>query len=198
MPRQLVTIGDLASATPLRRTRVRRQRMMGMIQSADATTGGEALQGAALDLLNHFDSAGVTPESTQDALVGAFQLAWNQDPANASDQLVPDSKYGPLTKGALDAMTGGIAPAVNGGPAPAPSPAPPSPVKPSPAVGPAAPASEGSELAIWLLVAAALVGGYLLLRKKKRGGGGSRRRSSPLVEVRSNPRRRRRNAELIP
>lgn len=194
MPRQLVTIGDLASATPLRRTRVRRQRMLGMIGSADATTGGEALQGAALDLLNHFDSAGVTPENTQDALVGAFQLAWNQDPANASDQLKRDSKYGPLTKGALDAMTGGIAPMVNGGPAP--SPAPPVPVRPSPAIVPAA-SSDSSE--IWLLVLlAALVGGYFWLRKKKRSSGGRRRRSSPLVEVRSNPRRHRRNAELIP
>jgi hypothetical protein len=164
--------------------------------SATAATGGAALQDAALALLNHFDANGVTPEETQDAIVGAFQLAWNQDPANTGDQLVPDSKYGPLTKGALDAMTGGIAPLVNAPPSPGPAPSPaPSPA-PGPSPAPIVPAASSHEMGVFLLLAAVAIGAYLLLRKKKGRRSGGSRRSSPLVEVRSNPRRRR-NAELI-
>jgi hypothetical protein len=194
MPRTLTTIGDLSFGQPLGRTRQRRRAMqLGSVTmgSATATTGGDALQTASLALLNAFEASGVTPESTVDGNVSAFQAAWNADPANSGDQLVADGKYGPLTYGALNAMVGGIAPLVNGGPAPVPA--------PTPAV-PTAPGASSSHLTMWLLLAAAAIAAYMLLRKKKKGGGG-RRRSAPLVEVRSNPRRlpaRRRNAELIP
>jgi hypothetical protein len=196
--RTLTTIGDLTAAAPLTRIRNRRVRMNPgrstsvTLGSATAATGGGPLQDASLALLNAFDTAGVTPESVPDGNVTAFQQAWNADPANTGDQLVVDGKYGPLTKGALDAMVGGIAPQVNGGIAPGPIPHP-SPTPGAPVV------ASSSHLAFWLLIAAAAIGGYLLFRKKKRGGGGHRR-SAPLVEVRSNPRRlpRRRNAQLIP
>jgi LPXTG-motif cell wall-anchored protein len=204
-PRTLTTIGDLTMGQPLTRTRNRRMAMNPgrstrvTLGSATADTGGDALQTASLDLLNKFDSSGVTPESVGDPVVLAFQKQWNADPLNQGDQLVQDAKYGPLTKGALDAMVGGIAPPVNGGIAPAPAPPAPAPhVTPGPAplVKPAAGGT--SHLALFLLIAAAAIGGYLLLRKKRRGGGGHRR-SAPIVEVRSNPRRRRRNSSaLIP
>src|ERR1700690_2755137 len=111
--RQLVTIGDLTAARPLGRTRQRRQAMIGLVDdlhmgAATSTTAGEALQTAALALLNKFDAGGVTPMTTADADVGAFQDAWNADPANASDQLAVDSEYGPLTQGALAAIVGAV------------------------------------------------------------------------------------------
>ena len=168
MPRTLTTIGDLSFGQPLGRTRQRRRSMqLGAVTmgSATATTGGAALQDASLSLLNKFEAGGVTPESTVDADVTAFQNAWNADPANAGDQLVADGKYGPLTFGALNAMTGGIAPIVNGGAAPTPA---------TP-TAPVAPASE-SHLALWLLLAAAAIGAYFLMRKKRRSG--SHRRSA--------------------
>ena len=197
--RQLVTIGDLTAARPLGRTRQRRQAMIGLVQgpygmgAATSATAGEALQDAAMALLNKFDAQGVTPMGTADATVGDFQTAWNADPANASDQLADDSDYGPLTQGALNAIVG-VAPAVNYGGNITPGPSP------TPGTTPAT-TGGSSHLGLWLLLAAAGVGAYLLMRKKRRSGGG-RRRAAPTIEVRTNPRRRikgrRRNAELIP
>jgi hypothetical protein len=193
LPRQLVTIGDLRAARPLTRDRLRRQaRTLG---SATASTGSEALQDAALAFINALDVGGVPLESTVDPNVRAFQQAWNADPANAGDQLAVDGKYGPLTQGALNVMTG-VAPPVNYGgapPAPAPSPTPPG-VLVTPAGG------GGESTAFWLALAAVAVGGYLIFfRKRKKGA--THHHHGTTLEVKSNPRRRlprRRNAELIP
>jgi hypothetical protein len=208
--RELVTIGDLY-ARPLTRDRMRRQRSMGRFSGpsgwdigqtnpgfapgADSSSAGQELQDAAIALLNYLDANGVPSEHVRDANVLAFQTSWNADPANgaASAKLSLDGGYGTNTRDALAAMVGSVAPPVNtgGAPAPSPSPAPPSP-HPSPA--PIVPAAAGgSHLGLWLLLGAVALGGWLLMRKKKRGGGGHGR---ALVEVRSNPRRRRRRNAL--
>lgn len=162
--------------------------------SATPATAGDALTSAAATLLNYLDTNGVPSEHQTDAQVGAYQQAWNADPANANDQLVVDQEYGPLTQGTLDVMTGGIAPAVNTGPAgttPTPTPTPVVPVTPGTT-------TNSSEVGFWLLLAAVGVGAYLLLRKKK-GRSVHHHHAGTSIELRSNPRRRRRNgAELIP
>lgn len=190
--RSLLTIGDLPGLTgqPLRRQGIRRRLMT--MGSADSTTAGSALQDASLTLLNYLEASGVPPESAVDENVQAYQQAWNADPANTGDQLVVDGKYGPLTQGTLNAMTGGIAPAVNGGPAPVPAPPKPAPGTITPA------ATTGSHAGLILLLIAAGVGAWLLLRKKK--GSVRHVHTGPSISVRSNPRRRarRRNPELIP
>lgn len=194
-PRTLVTIGDLR-AQPLFRSKMRRMRMSGMgfvdMGSATADTAGPALQAASADLLAQTDAHGAPPEEMVDPATMAFQQAWNADPANSGDQLVVDGKYGPLTYGAQNATTGGMASPVNGGSSPLVTPTPATPATPT-----APAAASTSHLGIWLLLAAAAGGAYLLFRKKGRRGGARRRATSTAIEIRSNPRRRR-NAELIP
>ncbi len=188
--RQLVTIGDLR-AQPLTRTRQRRQAMgLGWYDmgSATSSTAGAPLMAASAALLAQTDAQGAPPETTDDPLTRAFQEAWNADPTNADDQLTVDGEYGPLTFGAQNTITGGVATPVNGGASPA-----------TPTAPGTTPATVGGESALfWLLLAAAGVGAYFLMRKK---GGGRRRarRSGSTVEIHTNPsRRRRRNDELIP
>lgn len=198
VPRELVTIGGLR-AQPLGRARDRRRAILGLqsMGSATADTAGSALQSAAADLLNYLDANGVPSEHEANAQVGIYQRAWNADPANATDQLVVDEGYGPLTQGTLNVLTGGIAPAVNTGPpgTTPPRPAPVTPVTPSPV----APSSGESEVGFWILLAAVGVGAYFLLRKKKGKTVHHHHPASAAIELRSNPRRRRRNgAELIP
>jgi LPXTG-motif cell wall-anchored protein len=192
--RTLVTIGDLR-AQPLRRTRTRRlghvdpfrYRERSGMGSATPATGGAALQDATATLLNYLEMNGAPSEHVSDPQVLAYQKVWNADPANASDQLSPDGGYGPLTQGTLDVMTGGIAPAVNTGQGPAPSPSP----MPPPGVL-VVPASGGSDMG-WLLIAggAGLLAYLLFFRKKKHG---HHARPGALVEVKTNPRRRRARA----
>lgn len=212
--RELVTIGDLYAARPLSRDRMRRRATLGRLSrpsgwdigqtnpnfapGADASTGGQELQQAAVDLLDYLDTNGVPSEHITDQHVEDFQIVWNRDPANgaASAKLSVDGGYGPNVHDALNAMVGGIAPAVNTGgtPAPSPSPAPaPSPApRPAPSPAPIVPAAGGeSHVGLLLLLGALAVGGWLLLRRKKRRSGGSRS-SRPLVVVK-NPGRRRRN-----
>jgi len=206
--RELVTIGDLY-ARPLSRDRMRRRQAMGRFSGpsgwdigqtnpsfapgADSSSGGQELQDAAIALLDYLDANGVPSEHTSDPNVLAFQTAWNADPANgaASAKLSADGDYGANTHDALAAMVGAVAPPVNTGAGPAPGPAP----APGPSPAPIVPASTttGSHLGLFLLLGAVALGGWLLMRKKKRGGGGGHRSSRPLVEVRQNPRRRRRN-----
>jgi LPXTG-motif cell wall-anchored protein len=186
--RQLVTIGSLR-ATPLRRTRARRMghvdpfrfREAGM-GSATAATAGVDLQDAAVALLNYLEANGVPSEHVNDPQVYAYQQKWNADPANVADQLGLDGGYGPLTQGTLNVLTGGIAPLVNTGP-PGTVPA----VVPPGTITPAGGSSDWT----WLLIAAAVAGGaYLLFRKKKKSGGTHHHGS--VIEVKTNPRRRRR------
>lgn len=163
------------------------------IDSATPETAGDALSTAAVDLLNYLEVNGVPSEHISDPQVLAYQRAWNADPANASDKLATDGGYGPLTQGTLNVLTGGIAPHVNTGPGPAPSPAP-APITPKPAA-PIAPTSSGGHLGLFLLLGAAGLAAYLLFRKKRKGGGGHHR-SHPVLEVRTNPRGRRRRNPL--
>lgn len=205
--RELVTIGDLY-ARPLSRDRARRRATLGRLShpsgwdigqtnpsfqpGADSSNAGQALQDAAIALLNYLDTNGVPSEHVRDANVLSFQTIWNADPANASPRakLSLDGGYGPNVHDALDALVGGIAPAENtgGGPAPAPSPAP---TPPAPHPAPVVPASTGSShVGLFLLLGAVAISGWLLFRKRKRSAGHA------LVEVRSNPRRRRRRNPL--
>lgn len=160
------------------------------IGSATTDTAGSALTDAAYALLNHFDVNGVTPEHTQDPVVGAFQLAWNADPANAGDQLTHDEQYGPLTKGALAAIVGNVAQNVNAGPTPKPAPAP----SPAPPVPTPSPSTSGGDVFPWLLVGGAAVAAYFLFFRKKKK---THHHHAPgtTIELRRNPRRapRRRN-----
>lgn len=197
--RHLVTIGDLR-ASPLSRTNARRSRAVRGVEkgighvdafryhersdmgAATSATAGGPLQDAALALLNKFDASGVTPMSQADPTVGDFQSTWNADPANAGDQLTVDSSYGPLTSGALAAIVGGVAPAVNyGGSAN---------VIPPPGVVTPASSSTESEVLPWLLIGAAAVGAYFLFVRKRKT---VHHRHTPgtAVEIKTNPRRRR-------
>jgi hypothetical protein len=200
--RNLVTIGHLGAATPLSRSRLRRVAylhrvpMHGIGQTnpnfhpgATSDNAGNALQDSALSLLNYLDVSGAPSEHASDQQVEDFQLVWNEDPANAaaSAKLSVDGGYGPNTRDALNAIVGGIAPAVNTGGAPAPSPAPhPSP---TPGPGPAPPVQQagmgGGGLLLLLAIAAAA--GYAIFGKKKR---------LTSVIVRRNPRRGGRRAYL--
>ncbi len=158
------------------------------IGSANSDTAGSDLQDAAMALLNHFDTNGVTPESTPDAFVTDFQMRWNEDPANKGDQLVVDGKYGPLTYGAQRAMVGNVAQPVNGGASPAVN-----PPAPAPPVTP--PASGSSELP-WLLLLAVAGGAYFLFFRKKKSTHHHAHHGS-LVEIKSNPRRRARSRNSL-
>jgi LPXTG-motif cell wall-anchored protein len=162
-----------------------RFRERGGMGSATSATAGGALQDAAAALLNYLDTHGVPSEHDSDPQVLAYQRVWNADPANASDPLGLDGGYGPLTQGTLNVLTGGIAPAVNTGQGPAPSPAPPGVL--------VVPASGGSDMG-WLLIAggAGLLAYLLFFRKKKHHG--HHARPGALVEVKTNPRRRRARA----
>ena len=105
------------AGAPVRPSGIRR------VGAATSATAGADLQSAGTTLLNYLDTNGVPPETTTDSNVAAFQSAWNADPANATDQLVVDSEYGPLTFGALSAIVGDVAPPVNyGGTPTAPTP----------------------------------------------------------------------------
>ena len=154
------------------------ERYQSQIGAATSQTAGDALQNAALALLNKFDNLGVTPMATADADVGNFQTAWNADPANHSDQLGFDSQYGPLTQGALAAIVGGVAPPVNyGGQLVIPPPG-----------TPTAPGS-GESAIPWLLVAGAAVAAYFLFFRKKKTVH-HHRSPGTAVEIKTNPRRR--------
>lgn len=216
--RDLVTIGDLYAARPLSRDRARRRSALGRLSrpsgwsigqtnpnfapGADSSSGGQELQQAAIDLLDYLDANGVPSEHASDQHVEDFQIVWNADPANgaASAKLATDGDYGQNTHDALAAMVGAVAPPVNTGAAPpSPSPAPAPSPSPGPSPAPIVPAhttTTTSHLGLLLLLGALGVGAWLLMRKKKRARGGGSRHSSPLVEVRSNPRRRGRRNPL--
>lgn len=192
-------------ASPLTRTRTRRRAMLGYVTmgatianwsppaAANINSVGTALSNAALALQNYLDASGVPPESKADPVVGAFQLAWNADPVAGVAQLQPDQGYGPNTHDALNALTG-LAPPVGGGvtpPAPAPG------VLPTPGVTPSSSSSSSVPWGDIALVAGGLGLVYLLFFRKKKGGG--HRSSHPIIELKSNPRRRkgRRSPSLL-
>ena len=197
-------MGDLFSATPLRRQAVRRRvRSIGQTNpnfaapaaGSLADSAGGALQDAAFALQNQFDSVGATPIHTFDPVVLAFQKAWNADAvASRSGPLDTDGNYGPNTHDALDAVTGLANDVVPGG-GPAPSPPAPAPPKPAPTPShPAvAPAAGGGMSAGTMLIlggaAAAVALWFLFFRgKKKRVIHHHHPESRALVQV--NPRRR--------
>lgn len=171
---------------------------------ANTTSAGSELSDAGMALLNYLDASGVPSEHVSDPNVVAFQTAWNADPANsaASAQLSVDGGYGPNVHDALAALVGSVAPAVNTGASPTPA-APATPasplVTPTPAT-PTAPSSGGEGLGVLLLIGAALVGGWLIFGRKKKVTHHHAGAGRAMVEVRSNPRRRRRSnlSELIP
>lgn len=189
--RELVTIGDLRSAGPAMRSRVRRvsylrsigQTNPGFAPGVTSSSAGSTLQDAATSLLNYLDSNGVPSEHVSDPNVVAFQTDWNADPGNAaaSAQLSVDGGYGPNVHDALNAIVGGIAPNVNTGAAPVPS--KPGGTTPTPTAPGTTPSSGMSGMGILLLLAAAAGVGYLAFGRKKR---------STSIIVRRNPRRRRR------
>ena len=154
------------------------ERYMG---SAVPTGQGTPLEDASAALLAAFDATGVLPESTVDSRVLTWQQAWNADPANTGDQLVSDGKYGPLTYGAFNVMVGGMAPAVNGGG-----------VVVTPGTVTPGTSTTTSEAIPWLLIAAAAAAGYFLFFRKRKTVH-HHRAPGTAVEIKTNPRRRRRN-----
>jgi hypothetical protein len=157
------------------------ERYMG---SAVPTGQGTPLEDASAALLAAFDATGVLPESTVDSRVLTWQQAWNADPSNTGDQLVADGRYGPLTYGAFNVMVGGMAPAVNGGS---------SPTVVVPGTVTPGSSTTTSEAIPWLLIAAAAGAAYFLFFRKRKTVH-HHRAPGTAVEIKTNPRRRRRNA----
>jgi hypothetical protein len=168
--RELRTIGLLDRSTS-RYTR-RMRGMAGTLASfsvpADGSAAGDALQNAAIVLLNFLDQ-GVPSMHQASAEVLAFQQAYNADPITAAtSKLSLDSAYGPNTQAALNVLVGGVAPAPNDAP-PAPGGVTVLPTIVVPGtVAPSKPASSGGDTGMLLLLAGGgLLAAWLLLRKKK-------------------------------
>lgn len=200
--RTLTTIGGLRSMRAMERdARLAPLRGMGWLGATnpdfappaglDSGSMGVGLSNALNTLLQTYSANGVPPESTADALAGAFQRAWNADPMVAAvggnALLDVDGGYGTNSASAVSAINGGSYPPVNGGTAPAPIPGTtpvlpaPAPIVPALPSGPAAAPSSHAGL-LWLVaIAAAIAAAYAAHRmmRKKKGARGRRRAALP-------------------
>ena len=139
----------------------------------NATPAGIPLQQAAMALNQYMAASGVPSEHTDNAVVLAFQQAYNADPvsdihndASNNGKLDEDGGYGPNTSTVYGVIMGITPPAVNTTPAPAPAPTTPTtPTKPVTSSSYTVPIVAG------VLVLAAGGIGYAAYHHKKKGGG---------------------------